>query len=340
MDKDGINEETDGILDEKGSTEDGLEQENLNEKAMNEENPNQEGVSDGTQTVEDGEEFVDNFDADVDKALTKSEPSEDELLDNGIKQAIFVDKNDERVDNLWANREEDTLADATPVESMDNLERVEDLGANAQELLLIKKKKQWAAMLFAIIVVFCISLYFWISNVYRGDVAIAYAKDNAVYVYNLKDAPDLANDTISDNGDYHYFYSAWGARFSEDGEHAYYLANQNANQVGDLYEWDVEEKTETLIDTDVIEFTLEIEKRDLLYVKAENNTAALYYYNGESRFVASDITDANAPYGLAQENAFAYYATNVNGQISLHAYDLGNARGYCVERNLGNLYPC
>lgn len=366
MEKNGINDEIDEVLEERGSNEpvdiaepvditepvdiaepvditepvDMTESIKTTESIDNSESELVRAEESATTAVEDGDETVDNFDADVDKPLIKSVLFDEETLEYGINQAIFVDKNDERVENLWTNHEEDAVESAEAVESMDNLKGLDNLeSSDTQERLLIKKKKQWAVLLFAVIVVFCVSLYFWISNVYRGDVAIAYAKDNALYVYDLKDAPEQVSDTISDGGNYRYYYSAWGARFSEDGEYAYYLVNQNAYQIGDLYEWDMKEKTETLIDSDVADFSLEISGQNLLYIKAENNAPALYYFDGESHFIAAGVTDANAPCGLAQDNRFVYYATDVNGKTTLHSYDLETQEDMVLSENLETCIP-
>jgi len=72
------------------------------------------------------------------------------------------------------------------------------------------------------------------GNIVR-DTGVLYAKDNDLYVYDLKNEPYLLQEGISAGGGYNYFYSAWGAGVSQDNEEVFYTADVQADGTYELY---------------------------------------------------------------------------------------------------------
>lgn len=122
------------------------------------------------------------------------------------------------------------------------------------------------------------------------DTGVLYAKDNALYVYDQKNESYLLQENLSAGGDYHYFYSAWGAEFVDSGKYAYYPANINETGRFSLYRKQLAEGASEgdWIADDVYAYLTSEDGETVAYLTAEEENLILHLYDGVNAWVVAE----------------------------------------------------
>lgn len=159
-----------------------------------------------------------------------------------------------------------------------------------------------------------------------ADLAIAYLKDNGLYVYDLKNDPYMVNDSVTKGGVSNYYYSAWGANVSEDNGDIYYMAGVNADSIGDLYYKDIENKNAKpiLIGEKVYHFIRSADGNECAYLVKNGDKMDLYVFaNGQSQKIDDDILLQNGAYELSDDGSYLLYKKNIGEKIALFSRIIG-----------------
>ncbi len=176
-----------------------------------------------------GENIVDESKKDVDAMGTKQAASEDksENVDNSVEiEGKGIENPVETiVETVESLDDEDGNRTNVVDETVDNVDKSTDSVEN-NDLPSKKEGGIWWKVLLGLIIFAGFLGYCWYATggglTKSADIAITYAKDNGLYVFDLKNDAYKVNDTISNGGAYNYYYSAWGASASEDNEDLYY----------------------------------------------------------------------------------------------------------------------
>ncbi|WP_304507366.1 hypothetical protein [Anaerotignum sp.] len=283
--------------------------------------------------IENVESGVDESEESVDKMVIKKE-SEENIFKNVDES---VDTQEEPVNNS-------VEAEMKPVETCGNLEDdcphiVDEPVDNVDNSIVDVEKEEanqtkggavwWKVLLgllaFAGFLAFC-----WHTTgggLWKtADIAVTYAKDNGLYVFDLKNDPYLVNDSISDGGEYNYYYSAWGASASEDNEELYYIVGINEDGVGSLYYKDIKNKdaASILIAENVFHYVSSENGTECVYLVKNGDKIDLYLYKDEqSQLIANDILQQNGAYDLSEDSSYVLYKKSNNDAASFYAYVIG-----------------
>lgn len=193
------------------------------------------------------------------------------------------------------------------------------------------------------------------GNAHRAaDIGVLYAKDNEMRFFDLENEPYTLAERISDGGSYHYYYSAWGAMFSEKGDRAAYAAEIDAAGRFTLYRKDA---TDPLaepekIDGDVLDYSVSRDGRQLAYLKAEGEQVSLWLSDGAPRLVAEDMLLDEQAYFLSGDGKYLLYTvhgadgmglfalpTALSGETPPEAVELcGAVEMYALAEETGKVY--
>lgn len=151
------------------------------------------------------------------------------------------------------------------------------------------------------------------GNAHRAwDIGVLYAKDNEMRFFDLENEPYSLAESISSGGSYHYYYSAWGANFSEKGDRVYYAADIDANGRFCLYRRDTGDlaaETQKL-DEDVLDYSVSRDGGQAAYLKAEGETVSLWLSDGAPRKAAEDMLLDEQAYYLSGDGNYLLYMTD------------------------------
>lgn len=178
---------------------------------------------------------------------------------------------------------------------------------------------------FAGVLAFC---WHMAGNAHKAsDVGVLYTKDNEIHFYDLKNEPYLLAENVSDGGSYHYYYSAWGAMFSEKGDWAYYAADIDANGRFNLFRKntsDPQAEPEKISDA-VLDYAISKDGRQAAYLKAGGEKISLWLSDGAPRKVSADMQLDEQSYFLSSDGKYLLYT--VRGADGLALYALSTAAG-------------
>lgn len=154
-----------------------------------------------------------------------------------------------------------------------------------------------------------------------ANVGVLYAKDNEMHLFDLEHEPYLLAKDISDGGSYHYYYSAWGATFSEEGRWAVYASDIDSNGMFHLYRKDTADtKAEPeKISEDVLDFGISKDGQKIAYLKADGTDISLWLFDGESRKVADGMALEEQAYLLSGNGKNLLYAVPGTDGYTLYA---------------------
>lgn len=269
----------------------------------------------GENLVDEEEKDVDDMGINGDKIGDTTENVENSVEKHGEASDIPVETNVETVESTV-----DAAKNRTGVvdETVDNVDKSLLDGEN-KEVSTQKSSSPWLKILLGLIVFVGFLGYCWYATGgglgKSADIAITYAKDNGLYVYDLKNEPFKVNDSISNGGSYSYYYSAWGASASEDNEDLYYIAEINDDGVGNLYYKDIKNKDSesVLIAEGVNHYISSKDGSRCAYLVQNGDKTDLYVYDsGESQKVAEDILQQNGAYDLSKDGSYVLYIKNNN----------------------------
>ncbi|MDD4843243.1 MAG: hypothetical protein PHU31_02785 [Anaerotignum sp.] len=279
-------------------------------------------------------------DASVDKETKSVENNVDEIeqaVDIMEKKQEFVDNNLDNVDNSveiasepvdsYEDEEEDSSPIVEePVENVDN----SAVEVENKEAVTGKNGGVWWKVILGLVIFAGFLGYCWYATgggLWKAkDLALAYAKENGLYVYDLKNEPYLVNDTISDGGEYNYYYSAWGATASEDNEDLYYLVGINEDSVGKLYYKNIKNKDAegVLIAENVIHYITSADGLECVFLVKNGDNIDLYLYReGQSKLITEGILQQNGAYDLTKDGSYILFRKSNNDQVSLYASVIG-----------------
>ncbi|WP_313528132.1 TolB family protein [Anaerotignum sp.] len=275
-----------------------------------------------------GENIVDESKKDVDAMGTKQAASEDksENVDNSVEiEGKGIENPVETiVETVESLDDEDGNRTNVVDETVDNVDKSTDSVEN-NDLPSKKEGGVWWKVLLGLTIFAGFLGYCWYATggglTKSADIAITYAKDNGLYVFDLKNDAYKVNDTISNGGAYNYYYSAWGASASEDNEDLYYIAGIDADGIGTLYFKDLKNKDAepVLISENVNHYISSTDGSQCAYLVQNNGKADLYVYNkGQSRKVAEDILQQNGSYDLSKDGSYVLFKKGDANQTALY----------------------
>ena len=116
------------------------------------------------------------------------------------------------------------------------------------------------------------------------DTGVLYAKENDLYLYDLKNEPYLLQEDISAGGGYNYFYSAWGAGAAEEGDWGYYMANVDVSGAADLYRRNMKDPDAeaVLVDSAVYDYQISKDGDMVAYLTLQDDALRLCTFDGGS----------------------------------------------------------
>lgn len=182
------------------------------------------------------------------------------------------------------------------------------------------------------------------------DVGVLYAKDNEMHFYDLKNEPYLLAESISSGGSYHYYYSAWGATFSEKGGWAYYAADIDANGKFDLFRKNTADPLAEpeKISENVLDYSISKDGRQTAYLKAEGEEISLWLSDGAPRLVSENMQLDEQAYLLSGDGKYLLYTVHGTNGIALHAISTaagseavelsGSMEMYALAEGTGTVY--
>ncbi|NLK36526.1 MAG: hypothetical protein GX299_00365 [Epulopiscium sp.] len=151
---------------------------------------------------------------------------------------------------------------------------------------------------------------------------VAYAKGDALYLYDLKNEPYQITDKLSAGGNYHYYYSAWGVNCTEDAKMLYYCSDVDKNGTFRLYRKELSspEQEGVLIDEKVMDYQVSKNGEVCAYlVQDEQGGTNLTVYNGQKHLITKEIPLLQDAYLLSQNGKYIAYQKQV-GQNEMNLY--------------------
>ena len=189
--------------------------------------------------------------------------------------------------------------------------------------IVVPKKGSKVGILLGILAFIGILAYCWMTldgGIKKTpDIGVAYAKDNGLYVYDLKNEPYLVNESVSNGGSYHYYYTAWGTQFMENQEGLYFLAETDENELSNLYYQEFD-KEPILIGEKVVDFTISVNGETCVYFVMDGENVSLYRYTkgGESICLADKGVPLEGGIQITDDGADVYYMLEEEGIVSLY----------------------
>lgn len=177
------------------------------------------------------------------------------------------------------------------------------------------KEKPVKGMMIGLIIIVIGLLVCWKGSLFsadkKADLPIAYAKDNALYMDDLKNEPYKVADGISSGGSYNYYYTAWGVNPSEDGKVAYYIKDVKTDGTFDLYKKSTDAKSQDneLVGKGVASYRISKDGSVCAYVKLDEEKGAVLYANsgkGEILLAEGIVMDEKA-YDLDKDGSFVIF---------------------------------
>lgn len=194
----------------------------------------------------------------------------------------------------------------------ETVENVDNMGESVEKTLPKKGKGAFSIILGLVAFVGLLG-YCWFATggglTKVPDLPVAYAKDNGLYLYDLKNDPYMVTENISDGGTYQYMTTAWGTGFSQSGNDFYYLGDVSERGPGNLYHRDLKKSGEDiLIGANVLDFSVGKDGKTLAYLSIEENIAVLSVYkDGVSRKIGENILLEQGTYELSSDGNFVVY---------------------------------
>lgn len=171
-----------------------------------------------------------------------------------------------------------------------------------------------------------------------ADKGIAYVKDDNLYVYDLKEAPYLAAETLSAGGQYHQYYSAWGTTFNENGDAFYYADNVKEDGTFDLYRRGIaKEDADVEIGTGVMDYMPSQTGEKAIFVKAgEKEQIDLYLYDGTQTVLAEkNVLAQNGSYAINGDGSRMMYQKQSENGTALYIKETkAESEPLCLHENV------
>ncbi|MDD3393859.1 MAG: hypothetical protein PHG19_04375 [Anaerotignum sp.] len=284
------------------------------DKEMNYGENNVEEEEKGVENLGTKQDSTENFSENVEKSVETQEESVEEPVES-------------------VEIQEDAVQDDSNIveETVDNVDKSVE-GVENKEASTSKGSGMWWKLILGLIAFAAFLGYCWVATgggLWKtNDIAVAYAKDNGLYVYDLKNEPYLVNDQISNGGAYNYYFSAWGVDVAEDNGSLYYLAGITEDNVGSLYYKDMKNKAAeaVLVSENVYHYISSADGSVCAYIVQNDDKMDLYLFkDGQSQLIAENILLQNGAYELSQDGSYLVYKIANNDKAALYARVSGEA---------------
>ncbi|MGN0136297.1 hypothetical protein [Anaerotignum sp.] len=208
-----------------------------------------------------------------------------------------------------AAEEEQKTEDAAAEETETAEEAAEPAVISAEEKKEEKEGSHIIGIIIGLAAFIAILVYCWMlpGGGTVQDTGVLYAKDNDLYFYDLKNDPYLLQESISDGGSYHYFYTAWGAGCTEEGHWAYFLDDIDETGGFNLYRKDTKDASAEaeLIDNDVYDYMSSKNGEVVAYLKGKDEAMELCTFDGtEVQTIQDGIHLENQVYALSGDGKY------------------------------------
>lgn len=287
------------------------------------------------------------------------ELEKNEELETKLEQEEPVSEEIEGEDTAETEAEEPVAEEPVAEETVEGTsETVEEPEAEEPVVPAVEKKKEKdssgiVGIVIGLAVMIAILAYCWMNPLSGSsvrDTGVLYAKDNDLYFYDLKNDPYLLQEGISEGGSYHYFYTAWGAGVTEEGNWVYFSDDINETGGFDLYRKDAKNAAAEaeLIDNDVYDYMASKDGAVVAYLKQKGEAFELYVYDGnEKQMVKDGIHLGNDVYALSGNGKYLVF-TDAYGMLNAAAVGKGveinalpltdSAETYALAEESGILY--
>lgn len=276
----------------------------------------------GEKTVEEEKKGVESLGTKQEGNGDKPENVDESVEMQGVHRGNSVEATVDTVDTFDECQGKSGNSVDETVDNVDNLVKV----VETENASTKKDGGVWWKVLLGLVAFVSFLGYCWYATGgglgKSTDIAISYAKDNELYLYDLKNDPYVVNEGISNGGAYNYYYSAWGATVSEDNEDLFYLTGINADGVGVLSYKDIKNKDgePIVLGESVAHYINSADGKECAYLVKNGDKMDLYvYYGGQSRLVAEDILQENGAYDLSKDGSYVLYKKSNGDKISLYA---------------------
>ena len=222
------------------------------------------------------------------------------------------------MEDMEKKEELETVSEETEKEEIvaEEITAEEPAAETEAEQPAAKTAEKSSGNIFAIVAGFAVFIailaYCWMlpggSSV--ADTGVMYAKDNALYLYDLENEPYLVQEDIADGGSYHYFYTAWGANVTADNGWAYYSANIDETGAFDLYRKNAKEPAAEaqLIDSNVYDYMTSKDGSVVAYLAMNGDSLELRFFDGKDVVVAAEgMKLENDIYSLSGDGKYLVY---------------------------------
>lgn len=232
---------------------------------------------------------------------TEPVPEEIEEAEPAAEEAAVEEKQPEAAEEATEETAEEPVA-AAPAEE----KKAEKGGSNIIGIII------GLAALIAILA------YCWMnpsSGSSVQDTGVLYAKDNNLYFYDLKNEPYLLQEGISEGGNYHYFYTAWGAGCTEEGHWAYFSDDIDETGGFDLYRKDTKNTAAEaeLIDSNVYDYMSSKDGEVVAYLRQNGEEMELCTFDGaEIQMVKDGIHLEDNVYSLSADGKYLAFIDGYN----------------------------
>ncbi len=222
------------------------------------------------------------------------------------------------MDELEKKEEQEMASVSEEIEEVVEETVEEAVEEAAEEIPVETKTKKEGSGIVGIVAGFAMLIamlaFVWMSPVGGKtvtDTGVLYAKDNDLYYYDMKNEPYLLQEGIADGGSYHYFYTAWGAGVSVDGEEAYYSANVRADGTYDLYYKDLKAEEEPVeVVCDAVDHIVSGNGEMVAFLERYENGLHLSLFDRDeevSYAVSAEMTLEEDAYALSKDGKYLVY---------------------------------
>lgn len=241
----------------------------------------------------------------------------------------------ETEESIWKEESEE--------EPLETVKQNDDFGEKSIQEDTSKHKNQGTYILGGAIALALVLGILWKGGLFSGmngekDMPVAYAKENTLYMYDLKNEPYQVADSLSDGGKYSYYYAAWGAGCTEDAKTLYYTTKVKPSGAFQLYRRGIQPDAKgQLIAEDVVDYQINQDGTVCAYLKEnDKGEKSLYVYDHNKESLVSEsvplIPDA---YFLSKDGRYIVYQKQTDNQITnLYAMPIQSREEQLVCKSL------
>lgn len=239
--------------------------------------------------------------------------------------------------------EESVWKEDSEEEPLEAVKQNDDFGEKSIQEDTSKHKNQGTYILGGAIALALVLGILWKGGLFSGmngekDMPVAYAKENTLYMYDLKNEPYQVADSLSDGGKYSYYYAAWGAGCTEDAKTLYYTTKVKPSGAFQLYRRGIQPDAKgQLIAEDVVDYQINQDGTVCAYLKEnDKGEKSLYVYdNNKESLVSESVPLIPDAYFLSKDGRYIVYQKQTDNQIAnLYAMPIQSREEQLVCKSL------